>query len=154
MDFPVGRLYFSIVYIQLKKSKQVAAMIKTKKISSKLTLNALFLILTLLSIISLTLAEETLPPSSPPPVTQTAFQQDEKEFQDATLSTSAGITPDSPLYFVDTFLDNFADDATNREEKIAEMQKRKKGLVKKVVSCDDEAIAKLTWEDVLELLRT
>jgi superfamily II DNA or RNA helicase len=40
------------------------------------------------------------------------------------------------------------------EEKIAEMQKKKKGLVKKVVSCDDEAIAKLTWEDVLELLRT
>jgi superfamily II DNA or RNA helicase len=40
------------------------------------------------------------------------------------------------------------------EEKIAEMQKRKKGLVKKVVSCDDEAIAKLTWEDVLELLAT
>jgi SNF2 family DNA or RNA helicase len=40
------------------------------------------------------------------------------------------------------------------EEKIAEMQKRKKGLVKKVVSCDDEAIEKLTWEDVLELLKT
>jgi len=40
------------------------------------------------------------------------------------------------------------------EEKIAEMQKRKKGLVRKIVSCDDEAIAKLTWEDVLELLRT
>ncbi|MFI5334127.1 MAG: SNF2-related protein [Chlamydiales bacterium] len=40
------------------------------------------------------------------------------------------------------------------EEKIAEMQKRKKGLVKKVVSCDDEAITKLTWEDVLELLKT
>lgn len=40
------------------------------------------------------------------------------------------------------------------EEKIAEMQKKKKGLVKKVVSCDDEAIAKLTWEDVLELLQT
>ncbi|NGX39511.1 MAG: RNA polymerase-associated protein RapA [Chlamydiae bacterium] len=40
------------------------------------------------------------------------------------------------------------------EEKIAEMQERKKGLVKKVVSCDDEAIAKLTWEDVLELLKT
>jgi len=40
------------------------------------------------------------------------------------------------------------------EEKIAEMQKSKKGLVKKVVSCDDEAIAKLTWEDVLELLKT
>ncbi len=39
------------------------------------------------------------------------------------------------------------------EEKIAEMQKKKKGLVKKVVSCDDEAIAKLTWEDVLELLK-
>ncbi len=40
------------------------------------------------------------------------------------------------------------------EEKIVEMQRRKKGLVKKVVSCDDEAIAKLTWEDVLELLQT
>lgn len=40
------------------------------------------------------------------------------------------------------------------EEKIAEMQRRKKGLVKKVVSCDDEVIAKLTWEDVLELLKT
>ncbi len=40
------------------------------------------------------------------------------------------------------------------EEKIAEMQRRKKGLVKKVVSCDDEAIAKLTWEEVLELLKT
>jgi SNF2 family DNA or RNA helicase len=40
------------------------------------------------------------------------------------------------------------------EEKIAEMQQRKKGLVKKVVSCDDEAMTKLTWEDVLELLKT
>ncbi len=40
------------------------------------------------------------------------------------------------------------------EEKIAEMQRKKKGLVKKIVSCDDEAIAKLTWEDVLELLKT
>lgn len=40
------------------------------------------------------------------------------------------------------------------EEKIVEMQSRKQGLVKKVVSCDDEAIAKLTWEDVLELLQT
>lgn len=40
------------------------------------------------------------------------------------------------------------------EEKIVEMQKRKKGLVKKVVSCDEEALSKLTWEDVLELLET
>jgi SNF2 family DNA or RNA helicase len=40
------------------------------------------------------------------------------------------------------------------EEKIVEMQRSKKGLVKKVVSCDDEAIAKLTWEDVLQLLQT
>ena len=39
------------------------------------------------------------------------------------------------------------------EEKIVEMQKRKEGLVKKIVS-DDEAITKLTWEDVLELLQT
>jgi hypothetical protein len=34
------------------------------------------------------------------------------------------------------------------------MQNRKKGLVKKIVSCDDEAMAKLTWEEVLELLQT
>lgn len=40
------------------------------------------------------------------------------------------------------------------EEKIVEMQKRKKGIVKKIVSCDDEAITKLSWEDVLELLQT
>lgn len=40
------------------------------------------------------------------------------------------------------------------EEKIVEMQNRKKGIVKKVISCDEEAIAKLTWEEVLELLQT
>ncbi|NGX51174.1 MAG: RNA polymerase-associated protein RapA [Chlamydiae bacterium] len=40
------------------------------------------------------------------------------------------------------------------EEKIVEMQNNKKGIVKKIVSCDDEAITKLTWEDVLELLQT
>ena len=39
------------------------------------------------------------------------------------------------------------------EEKIVELQNRKKGLVKKVISCDDEIINKLTWEDVLELLQ-
>lgn len=40
------------------------------------------------------------------------------------------------------------------EEKILELQKRKMGLVKQVVTCDEEAIAKLTWEEVLELLQT
>ncbi len=40
------------------------------------------------------------------------------------------------------------------EEKILNLQNRKKGLVKKVISSDDEAIAKLTWEEVLELLQT
>lgn len=40
------------------------------------------------------------------------------------------------------------------EEKILELQNRKKGLVKNVVSCDEEAISKLTWEEVLELLQT
>ena len=39
------------------------------------------------------------------------------------------------------------------EEKIVEMQKRKMGIVKKVVSSDDEVMSKLTWEDVLELLQ-
>ena len=40
------------------------------------------------------------------------------------------------------------------EEKIVEMQNKKKNIVKKIVSCDDDAITKLTWEDVLELLQT
>lgn len=40
------------------------------------------------------------------------------------------------------------------EEKILNMQNRKKGLVKKIVSCDDDAMSKLTWEEVLELLQT
>jgi len=40
------------------------------------------------------------------------------------------------------------------EEKILDLQNRKKGLVKKVVSSDEEAISKLTWEEVLELLQT
>ena len=40
------------------------------------------------------------------------------------------------------------------EEKILNLQNRKKGLVKRVISSDDEAISKLTWEEVLELLQT
>ncbi len=40
------------------------------------------------------------------------------------------------------------------EEKILEMQNRKRGLVKKVISSDEEAMSKLTWEEVLELLKT
>lgn len=40
------------------------------------------------------------------------------------------------------------------EEKIVELQKRKSSLVKQIVTSDDEAIAKLTWEEVLELLQT
>lgn len=40
------------------------------------------------------------------------------------------------------------------EEKILEMQERKKGLVKQLVQSDEEAIGKLTWDEVLELLKT
>jgi SNF2 family DNA or RNA helicase len=40
------------------------------------------------------------------------------------------------------------------EEKIQELHNRKKGLVKEVVSLDDDMMAKLTWEEVLELLQT
>ncbi len=40
------------------------------------------------------------------------------------------------------------------EEKIVELQNRKKGIVKKIINCDEEAISKLTWEEVLELLQT
>jgi superfamily II DNA or RNA helicase len=40
------------------------------------------------------------------------------------------------------------------EENIMAMQERKKGLVKKVIASDEEAVEKLTWEEVLELLQT
>lgn len=40
------------------------------------------------------------------------------------------------------------------EEKIVDMQNKKRGIVKKIVSSDEEVMAKLTWEDVLELLQT
>lgn len=40
------------------------------------------------------------------------------------------------------------------EEKIIQLQNRKKELVQQVVTCDEEVISKLTWEEVLELLQT
>lgn len=40
------------------------------------------------------------------------------------------------------------------EEKIVELQNRKKGLVRQLVVDDEEAIEKLTWEEVLQLLQT
>lgn len=40
------------------------------------------------------------------------------------------------------------------EEKILDLHNRKKGLVKEVVSRDEDMMAKLTWEEVLELLQT
>lgn len=40
------------------------------------------------------------------------------------------------------------------EEKILELHNRKKGLVKDVVSRDEDLMSKLTWEEVLELLQT
>jgi SNF2 family DNA or RNA helicase len=40
------------------------------------------------------------------------------------------------------------------EEKIVDLQNRKKGLVQQVLNCDEEVISKLTWEEVLELLQT
>lgn len=39
------------------------------------------------------------------------------------------------------------------EEKIISMQEKKQGLVKQVICSDDEAMSKLTWEEVLELLQ-
>lgn len=40
------------------------------------------------------------------------------------------------------------------EEKIIAMQEKKMGVVKKIVSSDEDIISKLTWEDVLDLLKT
>lgn len=39
------------------------------------------------------------------------------------------------------------------EEKIINMQDKKRGLVKQVICTDDETMSKLTWEEVLELLQ-
>ena len=40
------------------------------------------------------------------------------------------------------------------EEKILDLQNRKKDLISDLVECDDDVLSKLTWEDVLTLLRT
>lgn len=40
------------------------------------------------------------------------------------------------------------------EEKILDLHNRKKGLVKEIISRDEDMMAKLTWEEVLELLQT
>lgn len=40
------------------------------------------------------------------------------------------------------------------EEKIIELQERKKGYTNKVINTDAEVIGKLTWEEILELLQT
>jgi SNF2 family DNA or RNA helicase len=40
------------------------------------------------------------------------------------------------------------------EEKIVALQNRKRNLVTQVIQCDEEAVSKLTWEEVLELLQT
>lgn len=40
------------------------------------------------------------------------------------------------------------------EEKIVQLQNRKRGLVRQLVIDDDEAMEKLTWEEVLQLLET
>jgi SNF2 family DNA or RNA helicase len=40
------------------------------------------------------------------------------------------------------------------EEKILELQNRKKELIKNVIYNDDDVISKLTWDEVLELLQT
>lgn len=39
------------------------------------------------------------------------------------------------------------------EEKILNLQQKKKGIVTKLVNCDEDVISKLTWEEVLELLQ-
>ncbi len=40
------------------------------------------------------------------------------------------------------------------EEKIMQLQERKKGINQQIISCDEDVIEKLTWEEVLELLQT
>ena len=51
--------------------------------------------------------------------------------EDKVEITSAGITPDSSLYFIDRFFDTFSDDISVKEEKIAEIKAMiKKGDIK------------------------
>ena len=40
------------------------------------------------------------------------------------------------------------------EEKIIKIQERKKGLVKTVITSDEDVLKKLTWEEVLDLLQS
>lgn len=40
------------------------------------------------------------------------------------------------------------------EEKIMDLQERKKSINQKIIDCDEDVIEKLTWEEVLELLQT
>lgn len=42
--------------------------------------------------------------------------------EEVLFDRSAGITPDSPFYFVDEFFDRFSDDISNKEERIAELR--------------------------------
>ncbi len=44
------------------------------------------------------------------------------EFKDAELTADEGITPDSAFYFVDEFFDQFGDEISVKEEKIAEIR--------------------------------
>lgn len=39
------------------------------------------------------------------------------------------------------------------EEKILELPNRKKELLKEIVNTEEEVISKLTWKEVLELLK-
>ena len=60
--------------------------------------------------------------------TSFAFSQNnltelENQFQDEQIKKSAGITPESPFYFIDTFFDQFSDPIKVKEEKAAEIKK-------------------------------
>lgn len=80
-----------------------------------------------------TATETTIEESTTAPLTDTTDSSSTNEKQgtsaennqnsDAQLSIGAGITPDSPFYFVeDKILTQFRDDSRNREKKIAEIE--------------------------------
>ncbi|MBI2448745.1 flagellar biosynthesis anti-sigma factor FlgM [Candidatus Pacearchaeota archaeon] len=92
----------------------------SRRVNTKIVITCL---LAIMIISVLVFAQDTSDtPSDDTTSTTDVLEEDEVEFEDAELETSAGITPDNFFYFVDKFFDQFGNCIDNREEKIAEIK--------------------------------
>ncbi|MEK6848852.1 MAG: hypothetical protein AABX65_04435 [Nanoarchaeota archaeon] len=78
---------------------------------------------------------------------ETRDNSEDEEFKDAKLEESAGITPDSPFYFMDNFFDRFRNDVSVREERIAEVREMIEGG-----KVEDAKKALARYRDVADVL--